>query len=167
MIIWCMVYPTPKSKIAILAENYRIGREQGCVLIPKTDWLPMVTAKRTDKMKGTKKKGGRPALENKKKFRINVRFDETEHNRVLQNAETAGMTKSEWVRKSAIMRKIVPRFTEQQLKAFRAITGVSNNLNQLTKKAHQIGLFEVAEECRNTINHINHCINKLLHHDSE
>jgi len=118
-------------------------------------------------MKDTKNKGGRPALENKKKFRINVRFDETEHKRVLQNAETAGMSKSEWVRKSAILRKIVPRFTEEQLKAFRAISGASNNLNQLTKKAHQTGLFEVVQECRNTIGHINHCIDKLLHHDSE
>ena len=48
-----------------------------------------------------------------------------------------GMSKSEWVRKSAILRKITPRFTEEQLKAFRASTGASNNLNQLTKKAHQ------------------------------
>ncbi|MGO1245647.1 MAG: plasmid mobilization protein [Sphingobacterium sp.] len=118
-------------------------------------------------MKDTNNKGGRPALENKKKFRINVRFDETEHKRVLQNAETAGMSKSEWVRKSAILRKIVPRFTEEQLKAFRAITGASNNLNQLTKKAHQTGLIEIAQECKNTIRHINHCINKLLHYDSE
>ncbi|MGJ1534269.1 plasmid mobilization protein [Sphingobacterium multivorum] len=118
-------------------------------------------------MKGRKNKGGRPALENKKRFRINVRFDETEHKKVLQNAETAGMSKSEWVRRSAVMRKIVPRFTEEQIKALRAITGASNNLNQLTKKAHQAGLFEVAQECKNTIHHINHCINKLLHHDSE
>ena len=72
-------------------------------------------------MKNNKKKGGRPALENKKQFRINVRFDESEH----------------------------------------------NNLNQLTKKAHQSGLIEVTQECKNTIHHINHCINKLLHHDSE
>jgi hypothetical protein len=127
----------------------------------------MVTAKSNNKMKDTNNKGGRPALENKKKFRINVRFDETEHKRVLQNAETAGMSKSEWVRKSAILRKIVPRFTEEQLKAFRAITGASNNLNQLTKKAHQTGLIEIAQECKNTIRHINHCINKLLHYDSE
>lgn len=112
-------------------------------------------------------KGGRPVLENKKQFRINVRFDEEELNRVLQNAKTAGMSKSEWVRKSSILRKIVPRFTEEQLKAFRAITGASNNLNQLTKKAHQTGLVEVAQECRNTIIHINHCIDKILHHDSE
>src|SRR5690606_40849201 len=111
----------------------------------------MVTAKSNNKMKDTKNKGGRPALENKKKFRINVRFDETEHNRVLQNAEAASMSKSEWVRKSAILQKIVPRFTEEQLKAFRAITGASNNLNQLTKKSHQTGLVEVAQECRNTI----------------
>ncbi|TZF83968.1 MobC family plasmid mobilization relaxosome protein [Pedobacter sp. BS3] len=65
------------------------------------------------------------------------------------------------------MRKIVPRFTEEQLKAFRAITGASNNLNQLTKKANQTGLLDVATECRNTISHINHCINKLLRHDCE
>ena len=118
-------------------------------------------------MKNNKKKGGRPALENKKQFRINVRFDESEHNRVLHNAKIAGMSKSDWVRKSAILRKITPRFTEEQLKAFRAITGASNNLNQLTKKAHQSGLIEVTQECKNTIHHINHCINKLLHHDSE
>jgi hypothetical protein len=117
-------------------------------------------------MKDSKKKGGRPALENKKQFRINVRFDENEHNRVLQNAKIAGMSKSEWVRKSATLRKIVPRFTEEQLKA-RAIAGVSNNLNQLTKKAHQSGLLDIATECQNTISHINYCIDKILHHDSQ
>lgn len=118
-------------------------------------------------MKDTKNKGGRPALGNKKKFRINVRFDETEHSRVLQNAKTAGMSKSEWVRKSAIMRKIVPRFNEEQIKALRAVTGASNNLNQLTKKAHQSGLLDIATECQNTISHINYCIDKILHHDSQ
>lgn len=118
-------------------------------------------------MKDSKKKGGRPALENKKQFRINVRFDENEHNRVLQNAKIAGMSKSEWVRKSATLRKIVPRFTEEQLKALRAIAGVSNNLNQLTKKAHQSGLLDIATECQNTISHINYCIDKILHHDSQ
>ncbi len=162
-----MVYSTPKSKIVQLAENYRIGREQGCVLVTPKPIGSRWSQLKKNVMKHTKKKGGRPALENKKKFRINVRFDETEHKRVLQNAQTAGMSKSEWVRKSAIMRKIVPRFTEEQLKAFRAITGASNNLNQLTKKAHQTGLVEVAQECQNTIGHINHCIDKLLHHDSE
>lgn len=162
-----MVYPTPKSKIAILAENYRIGREQGCVLVTPKPIGSRWSQLKIKIMKDSKKKGGRPILENKKQFRINVRFDESEHNKVLHNAKIAGMSKSEWVRKSAILRKIVPRFTEEQLKAFRAITGASNNLNQLTKKAHQTGLVEVAQECRNTISHINHCIDKLLHHDSE
>jgi hypothetical protein len=162
-----MVYPTPKSKIVQLAENYRIGREQGCVLVtPKPNGSRWSQLKKNI-MKDTKKKGGRPALENKKSFRINVRFDEAELGRVLHNAKIAGMSKSEWVRKSAILRKISPRFTEEPLKAFRAITGASNNLNQLTKKAHQTGLIDVAQECRNTISQINYCLNKLLHHDSE
>lgn len=162
-----MVYPTPKSKIVLLAENYRIDREQGCVLVTQKPISSRWSQRKKNIMTDTKNKGGRPALENKKRFRINVRFDETEHKKVLQNAETAGMSKSEWVRRSAIMRKIVPRFTEEQIKAFRAITGASNNLNQLTKKAHQTGLLDVATECRNTISHINHCIDKLLRHDSE
>jgi len=126
----------------------------------------MVTAK-NNIMINNNKKGGRPLIENKKQFRINVRFDELEHKRVLQNATIAGMTKSEWVRKSAILRKIVPRFNEEQLKALRAITGASNNLNQLTKKAHQSGLLVLATECQNTISHINYCIDKILHHDSQ
>ncbi|MCA5004792.1 plasmid mobilization protein [Sphingobacterium bovistauri] len=113
------------------------------------------------------KKGGRPLIENKKKFRINVRFDELEYKKVLQNAIIAGMSKSEWVRKSAILRKVVPRFTEEQLKALRAITGVSNNLNQLTKMAHQSGLQDIANQCQNTIIHINYFIDKILHHDSQ
>lgn len=126
----------------------------------------MVKAK-NNIMTNTNKKGGRPLIENKKQFRINVRFDELEHNRVLHNATIAGMSKSEWVRKSAITRKIVPRFTEEQLKALRAITGSSNNLNQLTKKAHQSGLLDIATECQKTISHINYCIDKILHHDSQ
>src|SRR5699024_4700191 len=98
---------------------------------------------------------------------INVRFDESEHNRVLHSAKIAGMSKSEWVRKSAILRKITPRFTEEQLKAYRAITGASNNLNQLTKKAHQSGLIEVTQACKNTSHPINHSINELLDDNSE
>lgn len=118
-------------------------------------------------MEYTKRFGGRPAVENKKKFRINVRFDETEYRKVIHNAQVAGMTKSEWVRKSSILRKITPRFTEEQIKFLRSITGATNNLNQLTKRAHQVGLQQVARECQATVGHINQFINKLLSHDSE
>ncbi|WP_345065740.1 plasmid mobilization protein [Sphingobacterium thermophilum] len=112
-------------------------------------------------------KGGKPLSPHKKNHRINVRFDEQEYRLVLHNARIANMKKSEWVRKSAILKKITPRYTPEQLKVFRDFTGVANNLNQLTKKAHQIGLSQMTHECQNTINHINRCVNKLLEHGGE
>lgn len=115
----------------------------------------------------TNNKGGRPLSPHKKNHRINVRFDEQEYRMVLHNARMANMKKSEWVRKSAILKKITPRYTPEQLKVFRDFTGAANNLNQLTKKAHQIGLSQMAHECQGTIDHINRCVDKLLEHGGE
>lgn len=114
-----------------------------------------------------KNKGGRPQSENKKCHSINVVFDEIQYTIVIQNAQVANMTKTEWVRKSAILRKVIPRFSVQELKIFRDFSGVANNLNQLTKRAHEIGLLNLADQCTNTIEHISFYLNQLKSYDSE
>src|SRR5690606_29426493 len=112
----------------------------------------------------TDPRGGRPLSPHTKTKPMNNRCAEQEYRMVLQNARIANMKKSEWVRKSAVLKKITPRYTPEQLKVFRDFTGAANNLNQLTKKAHQIGLSQMAHECQGTINHINRCVDKLLGH---
>ncbi|MET3112680.1 hypothetical protein AAKU52_000398 [Pedobacter sp. CG_S7] len=115
----------------------------------------------------SKNQGGRPLSENKKRFNINVRFDETEFTLVLKNAKIANMNKSEWVRKSSIQKKVYPKYSPDELKIFRDFSGVANNLNQLTKKANESGLYNFAVYCQKTIDHINHYLNQLKIYGSQ
>lgn len=115
----------------------------------------------------SRNKGGRPRSENKKCYSINVAFDEVQYKIVLKNAQIANMNKTEWVRKSAILKKIYPRYTPDELKIFRDFSGVANNLNQLTKKANECGLGSFAVYCRDTVDHVNQYLNRLKMYDSE
>ena len=78
-----LIFTSSKEQTQNIQSGRKLSnRKQGCVLVtPKPIGSRWSQLKR-NKMKNNKKKGGRPALENKKQFRINVRFDESEHNRV-------------------------------------------------------------------------------------
>ena len=47
---------------------------------------------------------------------------------------------AEYIRESALQSKVVQPCTEADIKEYRTLVGMANNLNQLTKMAHQDGI---------------------------
>ena len=47
---------------------------------------------------------------------------------------------AEYIRESALQSEVVQPCTEADIKEYRTLVGMANNLNQLTKMAHQDGI---------------------------
>ena len=47
---------------------------------------------------------------------------------------------AEYIRESALQSEVVQPCTEVDMKEYRTLVGMANNLNQLTKMAHQDGI---------------------------
>ena len=96
-------------------------------------------------------KGGRPLKKVKRESHIRVRLTSTEHFLIGEKSKKAGMKISEWFRKSAIRAKVLSRVSKEDLASLRMLSGMANNLNQLTRLAHRQGLLVVERRCRELI----------------
>lgn len=120
----------------------------------------------TEQSKKTfKSKGGRPQKKIKRDTGIRVRLSQTEHYLIEQKARQSGMKISDWFRYSAKRAKIVSRFSSEEMKLLRALSGMANNLNQLTKLAHQQGLLFVERKCRELLPQIDSILKQLTSDD--
>jgi hypothetical protein len=112
-----------------------------------------------------KHKGGRPEKVIKKDAILVVRMTETERMLIVGKAKEAGMKPAEWFRKAAKTAKVIARFKPEDAAVLRMLTGMANNLNQLTKLAHQEGLLSVQRKCRELISEIDETLKFLNQHD--
>ncbi|RKR82809.1 mobilization protein MobC [Mucilaginibacter gracilis] len=94
-----------------------------------------------------KHKGGRPKLTIKREAFVRVRLTATEHFVIAGRAKDAGMRISDWFRSAAKAARVVARLNPEDMQIMRMLTGMANNLNQLTKLAHKDGLLSVARKC--------------------
>ena len=76
----------------------------------------------------------------KKESATGVRFTKPEYFIVKHKAQKAGLKISAYVRSMAINGKVTQRLNEEERQFVRQLVGISNNLNQLAKKAHQAGM---------------------------
>ncbi len=88
-------------------------------------------------------KGGRPKKAVKKEISKGIRFTKTEYFIVKEKAAKTGTNVCSYIRQMAIRGKIISRLNEEERNYVRQLTGMANNLNQLTKKAHQEDLSNV------------------------
>jgi hypothetical protein len=77
-----------------------------------------------------------------------IRFTPTEKMLIDGKARKAGLKTSEWIRSAARSARVVQRLTPEQLGHLKVLSGLANNLNQLTKLAHAAGLLSLAAQCR-------------------
>lgn len=119
----------------------------------------------TAKQSAKKPKGGRPEKVIKKDATLVVRMTQTERMLIAGKAREAGMSPSEWFRKAAKAAKVIARFKPEDAAILRMLTGMANNLNQLTKLAHQEGLLSVQRRCRELISEIDETLKYLSKHD--
>ncbi|AMR33455.1 hypothetical protein A0256_19540 [Mucilaginibacter sp. PAMC 26640] len=127
------------------------------------------TVKTTNKQQvnQTKNKGGAPKKRVRRELIIRIRMTATERFFIDNKAKTAGMRSSSWIRAAAKSAKIVPRLTHDERHILWMLAELANNLNQLTKLAHQLGLLTVARDCSKILNEIDITLKHLNKHDRE
>ena len=108
-----------------------------------------------------KAKRGRPLKEETKLTRsINLKLTENDYALLKVKAEKMGMKATQYAREMALKGGVKSRFTLEELDLMRKLSGMANNFNQITKLAHQRGLFMVTEVLIEIIDKI-----KSLFHD--
>ncbi|MGI8634409.1 MAG: plasmid mobilization protein [Segetibacter sp.] len=105
--------------------------------------------------------GGRPKQAIKKDTVTGVRFSKLEYFVVKQKASRAGLGITVYIRQMAIHGQVVALMSEEEKHFVRELAGMSNNINQLTKKAHQEGLLKALLFLRATEINLINCSNRL------
>ena len=127
------------------------------------------TVKTKDKLPGDqpKNKGGAPKKRVKRELIIRIRMSATERFQIVDKAKAAGMRASTWIRASAKSAKVIPRLTADERRILWMLAELSNNLNQLTKLAHQLGLLRVVRQCQEVLKQIDDNLTQLNKDDRE
>ena len=107
------------------------------------------------------KKAGRPKQIIKKESATGVRFTNAEYLIVEEKAKMAGLKITQYIRQVALGGNVVSRLNEEEKQLIRQLIGIANNLNQLTKKAHQKGFFSVVKELEKYYQILDMVLNKL------
>ena len=68
---------------------------------------------------------------------VTVKFSMTDYETLRIRSCKANRRLAEYIRESALKSEVVQPRTETDMKEFRTLVGMANNLNQLTKMAHQ------------------------------
>ncbi|MDX5482653.1 MAG: plasmid mobilization relaxosome protein MobC, partial [Hymenobacteraceae bacterium] len=110
----------------------------------------METAKTQDPHR-IRKQGGRPLKRVKRSHILVVRVTDTERLLITGKAREAGISLSAWFRAAAKRATIVARLRPEEAATLRMLSGLANNLNQLTRLAHREGLLSVQGKCRQAL----------------
>ncbi len=91
-------------------------------------------------MNQEKHSGGRPKKAIKREAATGVRFTKSEYFIVKQKAKKAGYKITQYIRIMALEGHVTARLNPTEKELIPQLIGMANNLNQLTKKAHQESL---------------------------
>jgi hypothetical protein len=96
----------------------------------------------------TIKTGGRPAkkLGEKRRYTVSVKLDTREYVSLKTKANSAGITRSEFIRQSISESVVRSRLTPELNAHIRKLSGMGNNLNQIARKAHVEGYSNARSE---------------------
>ena len=86
-----------------------------------------------------KKTKGRPTVADARRLSkaVTVKFSKIDYETLRTRSRKANRRLAEYIRESALKSEVVQPRTEADLKEYRTLVGMANNLNQLTKMAHQ------------------------------
>ncbi|WP_428985358.1 plasmid mobilization protein [Sphingobacterium oryzagri] len=85
---------------------------------------------------------------------------------IAAKARNAGLRISDWFRQSAKAAVIRPRLSKEEASFLRTLSGLANNLNQLTKLAHSGGLVSLAVDLRRLISEVETLMERMGSDDS-
>jgi len=120
-------------------------------------------AKKTD---GKKRTRGRPKKAITRSTSLVVRLTPTERLAIEGRATSAGMVISEWFRKTARTAVVRPRLSKEETGYLRTLSGMANNLNQLTKLAHTAGLLSLVADLRRLLGDVERLMERIGRDDS-
>ena len=106
---------------------------------------------------------GRPVKEAhiKKSYIISFKTNTQQYFSIIGSTKDANLSVSEYIRRCAMGATVMQRITVEQAGYIRQLCGISNNLNQIARKANAAGYVEVQNECRNLLESIDALITKL------
>ena len=86
-----------------------------------------------------KKAKGRPTVADARRLSkaVTVKFSKIDYEILRTRSRKANRRLAEYIRESALKSEVVQPRTEADMKEYRTLIGLANNLNQLTKMAHQ------------------------------
>lgn len=99
---------------------------------------------------------GRPKASSFRKLSksVTVKFSKPDYDRLCLHSSQTNRTLAEYIRDSAFNAQIVAKHSPEEITTMRNLIGMANNLNQLTKLSHQIGLYR-------TVNMVTELLEKL------
>ena len=99
----------------------------------------MMNYKKTNKSKPR----GRPQVSTLKRLTksVTVKFSKPDYEKLRHRSKNANRTLAEYIRDAAFDARIVTKHSADDAAIIRNLTGMANNLNQLTKLSHQTGFY--------------------------
>ncbi len=116
-----------------------------------------MTATRNQNKNKTK---GRPTLADARRLSkaVTVKFSKIDYEILRTRSRKANKRLAEYIRESALKSEVVQPRTEADMKEYRTLAGLANNLNQLTKMAHQDGIIYLYSPIDNLLGEITNVI---------
>ena len=109
-----------------------------------------------------KKSKGRPTVADARRLSkaVTVKFSKTDYETLRTRSRKANRRLAEYIRESALKSEVVQPRTEADMKEYRTLVGMANNLNQLTKMAHQDGIIYLYSPIDSLLGEITNMIRK-------
>lgn len=105
--------------------------------------------------------GGRPLQAIKKEYKISVRFSRQEYFILKEKAKEAGIKPSVFIRQAVIKAIIISRISAEEMKYYRELSGMSSNINQMTRIANREGLFAAMQYFQQYRERFDYALQKL------
>lgn len=86
---------------------------------------------------------GRPQISTLKRLTksVTVKFSKPDYEKLRHRSKNANRTLAEYIRDAAFDARIIAKHSAEDAAVIRNLTGMANNLNQLTKLSHQTGFY--------------------------
>jgi len=150
-----------EQEVFSLKENPLYSLRSFRYSCPSGGSLTNVRLQKMEQKKTLKNKGGRPRKKILRESLVGCYVTTSEKVVISAKAEQAGLKVSDYLRDCALGKKIEPGRSTEELEALRNLPGLANNLNQLTKLAHQGGLERMSVKLLRILNELSDKLDRL------
>jgi hypothetical protein len=111
------------------------------------------------------KKGKGPYGAEIRSQKVEFSVTSTEKQLLTAKAKSAGLKVSEWLRESAKEAQIAAIMSPEDIRHFKTLCALSNDLNKLVRLADIVGLSRLADESQQLIDRVSQVIDQVFNHD--